>query len=101
MSEPWPVSLNFSRSNNCLEIAFDDGKAFAIPYKLLRKESPSAENKGHGNGPPPPQPPVPDDISVNGADPVGRYAVRIKFSDGHDTGLYTWALLRTLGERSA
>lgn len=101
MSDPWPTTLEFSKSDQRLDIIFDDGAAFSIPYKFLREESPSAENKGHGNGPPPPQPPIPDDISVNSADPVGRYAVRIKFTDGHQTGLYTWKLLRELGEQCA
>lgn len=99
MSMPWPTDLTFRKTPQCLDIKFDDGEAFSIPYKLLREESPSAENKGHGNGPRPPQPPVPNDISVEGAEPVGRYAIRIKFSDGHDTGLFTWNLLRELGER--
>ena len=98
MSEPWPTTLEFRKSERALAIAFDDAERFVIPYKLLREESPSAENKGHGNGPPPPRAPVPEDIDVIGADPVGRYAVRIKFSDGHATGLYTWTLLRELGE---
>ena len=98
MSAAWPTSLEFNSSQRKLLIAFDDSAEFEIPYKLLRDESPSAENKGHGNGPPPPRPPVPSDIGVVGAEPVGRYAVRIKFSDGHATGLYTWTLLRELGE---
>ena len=99
MNEAWPTALTFEKSKRCLSVVFDDGSAFSIPYKSLREESPSAENKGHGNGPPPPQPPVPDDVSVTKADPVGRYAVRITFSDGHNTGLYTWKLLRELGEQ--
>ena len=101
MSQPWPTQLDFKTGDRVLAVTFDDGAAFSIPYKLLREESPSAENKGHGNGPPPPQPPVPDAITVEAADPVGRYAVRIKFSDGHATGLYTWTLLRELGEQAA
>ena len=101
MSAPWPTALSFKKSTRVLQITFDDEKSFEIPYLLLRKESPSAENKGHGNGPPPTQPPVPADISVEEASPVGRYAVRIKFSDGHSTGLYTWDLLRKLGEQRA
>lgn len=101
MSEPWPTALEFRKSEAHLSIAFDDGASFSIPYKLLREESPSAENKGHGNGPLPPQPPIAENITVEGADPVGRYAVRIKFSDGHSTGLYTWKLLRELGEQKA
>lgn len=100
MSAPWPSALTFKKTERVLSITFDDGKSFGIPFKLLREESPSAENKGHGNGPPPPQPPVPDDIAVEDAVRVGRYAVRIKFSDGHSTGLYTWPLLRELGERA-
>ena len=100
MSSQWPTELAFKKSDRVLAISFDDGEAYTIPYKRLREESPSAENKGHGNGPPPPQPPVPDDISVTKADPVGRYAVRITFSDGHNTGLYTWKLLRELGEQA-
>ena len=101
MSAPWPTALSFRKTERQLIVEFDDEARFAIPYQFLREESPSAENKGHGGGPSPPQQPVPDDIHVIGADPVGRYAVRIKFSDGHTTGLYTWGLLRELGEKCA
>jgi len=99
MSEAWPTELAFRKSERVMAITFDDGAEYSIPFKRLREESPSAENKGHGNGPPPPQPPVPNDISVTKADPVGRYAIRITFSDGHNTGLYTWKLLRELGQQ--
>jgi DUF971 family protein len=77
-------------------IAFDDGETFEIPFELLRVESPSAENKGHGGNVPPP---VTGKANVNivSADAVGRYAVRISFDDGHDTGLYSWDLLYDLG----
>lgn len=98
---PWPSQLRFRRTPRLLSISFDDGQSFDIPYKRLREESPSAEVRGHGSGPKPPQPPVPDDIEVTQADPVGRYAVRIHFSDGHSSGLYTWQLLRDLGEGGA
>lgn len=101
MSASWPTALTFHKSERLLKVSFDDGADVSIPYKYLRGESPSAENKGHGNGPRPPQPPVPDNISVESADPVGRYAVRIRFSDGHSTGIYTWDLLRKLGEQAA
>lgn len=97
----WPTELRFSKSERVLSIAFDDGTKAVIPYKFLREESPSAENKGHGNGPPPPRAPIPDDILVTGAEPTGRYAVRISFSDGHKTGLYTWELLKRLGQLAA
>ena len=94
----WPTRLVFRKSDACLHIAFDDGRTGEIAYRRLREESPSAEVRGHGSGPPPPQPPVPADISVLKAEPVGRYAVRIHFSDGHNSGLYTWSLLHRLVE---
>ncbi|MEE2877950.1 MAG: gamma-butyrobetaine hydroxylase-like domain-containing protein [Pseudomonadota bacterium] len=98
---PWPTELRFRRKDAVLSVTFEDEANFDIPYKRLREESPSAEVRGHGSGPKPPQPPVPADISVTKADPVGRYAVRIHFSDGHSSGLYTWKLLRELGEASS
>lgn len=97
----WPTELRFSKSKQALQVTFDDGAAFALPYRMLRLESPSADVQGHGSGPKPPPPIVSDDISVNKADPVGRYAVRIHFSDGHSNGLFTWAYLRELGEKQA
>lgn len=99
MSEPsWPTKLAFRKSAQELAIAFEDGVSGTIAYKRLREESPSAEVRGHGSGPKPQQAPVPEDISVVGAEPVGRYAIRIRFSDGHDSGLYTWKLLRELAK---
>ena len=97
----WPTELRFSASKRSLTVTYDDGARFELPYRLLRLESPSADVQGHGNGPKPPPPIVSDDISVEKADPVGRYAVRIHFSDGHANGLYTWAYLRELGEKFA
>ena len=93
---PWPTDLVFDRAAKALTIAFDDGAHFEIPFELLRIESPSAENKGHGANVPPP---VTGKANVNviRAEPVGRYAVRIVFDDGHDTGLYSWDLLYELG----
>jgi len=93
----WPTDLHFDRAAKQLHISFDDGKAFDIPFELLRVESPSAENKGHGATPVAP-PTGKANVSVVRADAVGRYAVRITFDDGHDTGLYSWDLLRELGE---
>ena len=95
-TQAWPSRLVFRKAARELAIDFDDGQAGTIPYVRLRTQSPSAEVRGHGGGPPPPQPPVPEDIEVIRAEPVGRYAVRIVFSDGHDSGLYTWDLLRHL-----
>jgi len=93
---PWPTDLVFDRASKSLRIAFDDSAKFEVPFELLRVESPSAENKGHG---PMPLPPVSGkaNVGVIGAEPVGRYAVRIVFDDGHDTGLYSWDLLYELG----
>ena len=93
----WPTQLRFGRTAQRLAVSFRNGTRREIGYRALRAASPSAENKGHGNGPPPRQDPIPDDIDVIGAEAVGRYAVRIEFSDGHRTGLYTWDLLSTLG----
>ncbi len=92
----WPTDLVFDRAAKALTIAFDDGAHFEIPFELLRIESPSAENKGHGPNPPPP-PTGKANVNVTRADAVGRYAVRISFDDGHDTGLYSWDLLYDLG----
>jgi DUF971 family protein len=96
ISRPWPTHLEFDRQAKLLRIGFDDGAAFEIPFELLRVESPSAENKGHGPNPAPP-PTGKANVNVTRADAVGRYAVRISFDDGHDTGLYSWDLLYELG----
>lgn len=99
MDHAWPTRLEFSRSQKSLNIAFDDGSDFNLPFKLLRQESPSAEVQGHGAGPKPPQPVISDDIGIDKAEPVGRYAVRLYFSDGHSSGLFTWAYLKQLGQQ--
>ncbi len=95
-AKAWPSDLAFDRESQCLRIAFDDGAAFAIPFELLRVESPSAEVQGHGGR----KVIVRDkaQVGVTDALPVGRYAVRIVFDDGHETGIYSWAYLRKLGE---
>ncbi|MEM8617051.1 MAG: DUF971 domain-containing protein [Pseudomonadota bacterium] len=97
----WPTKLRFQKQESQLQITFDDGAAFALPYRLLRLESPSAEVQGHGSGPKPPPPVVTPDLTVDKAEPVGRYAVRLYFSDGHSSGLFTWAYLRELAEKAA
>lgn len=100
MTTPHPAELRFNKARAELFIRFDDGSEGVIPYELLRVESPSAETKGHGAETPPP-PAKKRHVSVIGADPVGRYALRIRFSDGHDTGLYTWAYLADLAAQKA
>ncbi len=97
MSAAWPVRLEFRRGARILHAAFDDGAAFDIPFELLRVESPSAEVQGHN---PADKRLVRDKAAVGVAQalPVGRYAVRIVFDDGHDTGIYPWSLIRRFGE---
>lgn len=97
---PWPKELRFRRGDAVLRVSFDDGVILDIPFRTLREESPSAEVRGHGAGPKPPQAPVPEDVTIENAEPVGRYAVRLIFSDGHSSGIYTWAYLRQLGVES-
>lgn len=94
---PWPTDLAFDRTKRELHAAFDDGAQFDIPFELLRVESPSAENKGHGGATTPPPVTGKAQVNVERAEPVGRYAVRIVFDDGHDTGLYSWDLIYDLG----
>ena len=93
--DSWPLELKFVSGQSHLKISFDDGFSAEIPFELLRVESPSAENRGHGAENPPP-PAGKRNVQVTGANPVGRYAVRIIFDDGHDSGLYTWPYLRSL-----
>ena len=97
MAGPWPVRLTFQTGAKRLRAEFDDGAAFDIPFELLRVESPSAEVQGHGPGQ---KKTVTGkrDVQVTAAEPVGRYAVRLTFDDGHDSGIYSWDYLRALGE---
>ena len=93
---PWPVQLRLIRVEKRLEIEFDDGKKFALPAEYLRVESPSAEVQGHD---PRQKITVPGRIHVGimELEPVGNYAVRIKFDDLHDTGIFSWDYLYQLG----
>ena len=92
----WPVELRLKRAEKRLEVAFDDGSRFSLPAEYLRVESPSAEVRGHGPG---------QKTLVHGRahvgimelEPVGNYAVRIRFDDLHDTGIYSWNYLYQLG----
>lgn len=99
MSRPWPQELRFSNQDKALHIAFDDGTRYRLAYTYLRAESPSAEVQGHGAGPKPPAPVIDPNIAVERAEPIGRYAVRLVFSDGHASGLYTWNWLYDLGQK--
>ncbi len=97
-TEHWPLEIRVKRAERRLEIDFDNGKAFAYPAELLRVESPSAEVQGHSAG----QKQIvagKRDVAITGVEPVGHYAVRIAFDDGHQTGLFSWTYLYELGER--
>lgn len=100
MNQTAPLELRFQRSGKTLFIRYDDGKECQIPYELLRVKSPSAEVQGHGGSKPPPLLNK-REVDVISADPVGHYALRIHFDDGHSSGLFTWNLLRELGEDPA
>jgi len=95
--EPWPTELKVDKDRVLLTVSFDDGASFSLPAELLRVMTPSAEVQGHS---PSERVTVPGKKSVRilRIEPVGNYAARIVFNDGHDTGLYTWAYLRELGE---
>lgn len=94
----WPVEIRVKSAEKRLEIDFDDGQNFALPAELLRIESPSAEVQGHGPGG---KTLVPGkrNVGIAGVDAVGNYAIRIRFDDGHDTGIFSWTYLREMGER--
>lgn len=93
---PWPTGIKLRKAERILEISFDDGVSFALPAELLRVESPSAEVQGHG-GAQKKTVPGKADVAIDTLEPVGNYAVRIVFSDGHDSGLYTWETIYRLG----
>jgi DUF971 family protein len=98
---PHPTSLKLRTKSRLLEVAFDDGSQFELPFEYLRVYSPSAEVRGHGPGQETLQVGK-HEVGVAKIEPVGSYAVRLVFDDGHDTGLYTWAYLHELGrEREA
>ena len=91
-----PVELTVHQTSRCLEIAFDDGARFRIPFELMRVLSPSAEVQGHGPGQETLQTGK-REVLVTALEPVGHYAVKPTFSDGHDSGLFTWDYLYQLG----
>jgi DUF971 family protein len=97
MSMSAPTALTVHRQSRTLEISFADGAAFALPFEFLRVHSPSAEVRGHGRGQEVLQTGK-RDVLLTALDPVGNYAVQPHFSDGHNSGIYTWTYLRELGE---
>jgi len=97
---PWPTELRLLREEARLEIEFSDGVTRSLPAEYLRVESPSAEVQGHGAG----QKQIVAGrrrVKIAAIEPVGHYAVRLVFDDGHDSGIYSWAYLRELGDSHA
>ena len=96
----WPTELRYASAERALHVTFDDGAAYKLSAEYLRVESPSAEVQGHGAS---------TKVTVAGKksvaidrmEPIGRYAVRIVFDDGHDTGLFSWDYLAQLGREQA
>jgi DUF971 family protein len=93
---PIPTEIKLHRGSRILEITFADGQVFKLPCELLRVYSPSAEVRGHGPGQEVLQVGK-SEVGIDAIEPVGTYAVKLVFSDGHDTGLYTWSYLHELG----
>jgi len=91
-----PTELKLRTKSRVLEVAFDDGSHFELPFEYLRVFSPSAEVRGHGPGQETLQLGK-HEVGIKAIDPIGNYAVRLVFDDGHDTGLYTWDYLHELG----
>lgn len=91
-----PTDIKLRTESKLLDITFDDGSAFSYTFEYLRVHSPSAEVVGHGPGQETLQTGK-ENIGITGIDPVGHYAIRIVFDDGHDTGLYSWTYLHELG----
>jgi len=94
---PLPTEIKLHQVSRKMEIAFNNGTRFELPYEFLRVHSPSVEVSGHGPGQEVLQIGK-KEIEIKGIEPVGNYAVLLMFSDGHDTGIYSWDYLRELGE---
>jgi DUF971 family protein len=91
-----PTEIKLHQSSRLLEVAFEDDTRFQLPCEYLRVFSPSAEVRGHGSG----EGVLvtgKEDVNITAIEPVGNYAVRLVFDDGHATGLYSWNVLRELG----
>ena len=97
---PTPTELRLRKQSRVLEVAFGESERYSLPFEYLRVPSPSAEVQGHGPG----QETLvlgKQQVLITAVEPVGQYAVRLVFDDGHDTGLYTWKYLRELGAEHA
>lgn len=94
-SEVWPLELCYHRGRRQLELRYDDGAVFFLSAELLRVSTPSAQDRGHGEE----RPAVSgkQEVQIKEMEPVGNYAVRLHFDDGHNSGFYTWRFLYQLG----
>ena len=99
-SERWPTELRLAKDKRSLRVAFDDGTTFDLPAEYLRVASPSAEVQGHS---PAERRTVPGkrDVRISEVQPIGNYAVKLIFDDGHDSGIYGWDYLSQLGAEQA
>lgn len=94
---PRPIDIRLHRKSRVLEVVFDDGSAFKLPCEYLRVYSPSAEVRGHGPG----QETLQwgkEQVNIDAVEPIGHYAVKLVFDDGHSSGLYSWNILYNLGK---
>jgi DUF971 family protein len=99
VSTPRPTDIKLRTTSRLLDVAFDDGSRFELPFEYLRVFSPSAEVKGHGGG----EGALvlgKENVGITAVEPVGNYALRLVFNDGHDTGLYSWTVLYELGQNA-
>jgi DUF971 family protein len=98
--EARPTDIKLRTESRLLDVRFDDGSHFELPFEYLRVFSPSAEVKGHGGG----EGALvqgKQNVGISGVEPVGNYALRLFFDDGHNTGLYSWSVLYQLGKDQA
>jgi DUF971 family protein len=93
---PTPTEIKLRKQSRVLEVGFDDGRLFSFPFEFLRVYSPSAEVKGHGPGQETLQTGK-RDVQITALEPVGHYAIQPVFSDGHNSGIYSWDYLYRLG----
>jgi DUF971 family protein len=100
VDNPVPTAVTVHQASRVLEVAFDDGAAFRIPFELMRVYSPSAEVMGHGPGQEVLQTGK-REVVITAVQPVGHYALQPRFSDGHESGIFTWAYLYRLGRDEA
>lgn len=99
-SSPVPLSFKVRKVSRVVEVEFDDGASFALPFELMRVYSPSAEVRGHGPGQEVLQTGK-REVGIDGIEPVGNYGIKPLFSDGHVSGIYTWDFLYQLGRDQA